>query len=261
MLPLHAAGIYDGPVAYRDDVSNYAVSSYTPTFTAFCRAVDQKPRVTASEAQVKSVLIFADQPNACGYSQLPHVYVEAEIVKRLVPPRRIMDPNESITTIAPHVELLHFACHGEQDQSNPLLSGLELQAGRLTLDQLTNITFPNGRLAYLSACETASVDSVCPDSGMNLATTFLFNGFRSVVGSMWYVTSLGRIWFVAECILYRSMQDVDGPFIAQRVYGRICKDGEIDYSAVPFALDEAVRELRESGVPASQWATFIHMGA
>jgi hypothetical protein len=57
------------------------------------------------------------------------------------------------------------------------------------------------------------------------------------------------------------MQDIDGPFIAQRVYGQICQNGEIDYSAVSFALDEAIRELRESGVLASRWATFIHMGA
>jgi hypothetical protein len=57
------------------------------------------------------------------------------------------------------------------------------------------------------------------------------------------------------------MQDIDGPFMAERVYRRICNDGQIDYSSVPWASDEAVRELREVGVPASQWATFIHMGA
>jgi CHAT domain-containing protein len=199
MLPLHAAGIYDGPVVNRDAVSSYAVSSYTPTFTAFCRAVDHRSsRVNESTAPLKSALIIADQTDVGEYCGLPNVIVEADIIRQLFPPDRIMDPSDSAlksgvdfaATTALRIELLHFACHGRQDPSNPLLSGLELQTGRLTLDQLTKITFPNGRLAYLSACETASIDSGCPDSGMNLATTFLFNGFKSVIGSIWYLFSL-----------------------------------------------------------------------
>jgi hypothetical protein len=57
------------------------------------------------------------------------------------------------------------------------------------------------------------------------------------------------------------MQDIDGPFMAERVYQRICNDRQIDYSSVPWVLDEAVHKLQEIGVPASQWVTFIHMGA
>jgi hypothetical protein len=59
----------------------------------------------------------------------------------------------------------------------------------------------------------------------------------------------------------RSMNDLDGPFIAERVYRSIFREGKLDLDAVPYALDAAVRELRESGVHPSRWATYVHIGA
>jgi hypothetical protein len=57
------------------------------------------------------------------------------------------------------------------------------------------------------------------------------------------------------------MNDLDGPFIAGRIYQSIFQEGKLDLSAVPHALDAAVRELRESGVHPSRWATYVHIGA
>jgi hypothetical protein len=54
------------------------------------------------------------------------------------------------------------------------------------------------------------------------------------------------------------MNDIDGPFMAERIYKRIFRDGRLDMAAVPYAVNDAVRELRESGVPASRWATYVH---
>jgi hypothetical protein len=57
------------------------------------------------------------------------------------------------------------------------------------------------------------------------------------------------------------MNDVDGPFVAKRVYSNIFQDGRINLAAVPYALNDAVTALRESGVAASRWATYVHVGA
>jgi hypothetical protein len=57
------------------------------------------------------------------------------------------------------------------------------------------------------------------------------------------------------------MNDLDGPFVAERVYGAIFHEGKLDLDAVPYALDAAVRELRETGVHPSRWATYVHIGA
>jgi hypothetical protein len=59
----------------------------------------------------------------------------------------------------------------------------------------------------------------------------------------------------------RSMDDVDGPFIAERVYQAIFRNGKLDLNTVPYALDAAVRQLRETGTHPSRWATYVHIGA
>jgi hypothetical protein len=56
------------------------------------------------------------------------------------------------------------------------------------------------------------------------------------------------------------MDDLDGPFMAKLIYSRIFTNGQLDLDAVPYAVDDAVRLLRESGVPASRWATYVHFG-
>jgi hypothetical protein len=57
------------------------------------------------------------------------------------------------------------------------------------------------------------------------------------------------------------MNDLDGPFVAQRIYRDIFRDGYLDLRAVPYALDAAVRDLQETGVHPSRWATYVHIGA
>jgi hypothetical protein len=45
------------------------------------------------------------------------------------------------------------------------------------------------------------------------------------------------------------MNDIDGPFMAERVYKLVFSDRRLGLDEVPYALDAAVRELREMGVP------------
>lgn len=81
--------------------------------------------------------------------------------------------------------VLHLACHGCQDQDNPLNSGFELQDGRLTLGDLMRVDTPHAQLAYLSACQSAGMDASRPDESLNLAGAMLFVGFKSVIATMW----------------------------------------------------------------------------
>jgi hypothetical protein len=57
------------------------------------------------------------------------------------------------------------------------------------------------------------------------------------------------------------MGDADGPVVAPMVYRELFKGDMFDPSVVPYALDEAVQELRRQGIPAHRWATFVHIGA
>jgi hypothetical protein len=56
------------------------------------------------------------------------------------------------------------------------------------------------------------------------------------------------------------MADADGPDIARWFYQSLFSRDEIDLDDVAYALDTAATKLRETGVPASQWALLIHMG-
>jgi hypothetical protein len=57
--------------------------------------------------------------------------------------------------------------------------------------------------------------------------------------------------------------DENAPVIAKYVYGQLFNsiDDKVDFSIVPYALDEAVQKLREDGLPVRCWAPFVHFGA
>jgi hypothetical protein len=57
------------------------------------------------------------------------------------------------------------------------------------------------------------------------------------------------------------MRDEDGPVISKAFYEKLLEGETITADAIPYALDHAVRRLREAGVPVERWATFIHVGA
>jgi hypothetical protein len=58
----------------------------------------------------------------------------------------------------------------------------------------------------------------------------------------------------------RLMHDDDGPVVARSFYEYLFQSEALDLDDVPYALDAAVRFLREAGVTASRWALFVHMG-
>jgi hypothetical protein len=57
------------------------------------------------------------------------------------------------------------------------------------------------------------------------------------------------------------MSDKDGPTVADYVYDALFKEAVFDLNVVPYALDDAVRHLREQNVDAERWSVFVHMGA
>jgi hypothetical protein len=57
------------------------------------------------------------------------------------------------------------------------------------------------------------------------------------------------------------MGDADGPLVAEIVYRELTKRSILESDDVAYAVDVAVSKLRAEGLPASRWATFIHVGA
>lgn len=190
-LPLHAAGVYEG--SSQDNISNYLISSYTPTLTSLHRMLSTTPTRSGSVSSPR--LLLVGQTDSADLPSLPNAQIEIEQLREIVSPNNIIklsttadDRGASIDTVLRGVSdahVIHLACHGHQDQENPLNSGFDLQDGRLTLGQLMRVRTPNAQFAYLSACESAGMDESRPDEGLNLAGAMIFVGFRSVIGTMW----------------------------------------------------------------------------
>ena len=153
-------------------------------------------------------------------STLPAAHHELRCIKEKVPPEYLvaLGTPESPVTVSkvlehlPHASIAHFACHGIQDMNRPLNSSLILPGGNLKISQIMATHLPNASLAFLSACETAKGDQNLPDEAVHIAACMLFAGFHSVVGTMWFVTSLvqhilftnnntGRSWIMMHQML------------------------------------------------------------
>ncbi|KAJ6576007.1 CHAT domain-containing protein [Mycena vulgaris] len=255
-LPIHAAGIYNEP-STDESVMDYAISSYTPTLTALLSP--PFPRFTYNDPLRSTVII---QPNTPGHVPLPSTKDELRKIEGQIPNEWLtkLGSTASLNTVLPHLQMssiIHFACHGIQDTQNPLQSALIIGRELLTVTQIMKQsgTFGGGTtqkhmgLAFLSACETAMGDKKLPDEAMHLAATLLFSGFRSVVATMW------------------TMQDPDGPEVAEAFYGHLFRNADPNSNPPVFpelndsaeALHLAVKKLR-THVSFARWVPFVHYG-
>jgi CHAT domain-containing protein len=99
---------------------------------------------------------------------------------------RIVSTTEKATAALPAATLVHIACHGTQDPSQPLNSAFHLSNDdMLSVSNLMELDLKGAYLAFLSACETAKGDREQSDQAIHLAATMLFVGFKSVVATMW----------------------------------------------------------------------------
>jgi CHAT domain-containing protein len=255
-LPLHAAGLYDPTsILNTSCLSDYCVVSYTPTLASLLAS-----RANSNHLRREDIrLLLAAAPDPFISTALPEAQKEAEVISEIVPMHTTISTTpdkssrsrpvwistaEDVLQGLPEATILHLACHGVQNATDPAKSGFIMQEKMMKVADLIHMNLPKARLAFLSACETAQGDMERPDEALHLAATMLYAGFKSVVGTMW------------------SMDDVDGPTVAKKVYEELfAGDGEmLDFDVVPYALDAAVRKLRAQGLEPSRWAPYIHIG-
>jgi hypothetical protein len=60
------------------------------------------------------------------------------------------------------------------------------------------------------------------------------------------------------------MRDLEGPDVAESIYSALFKEDDdsefLNPDDVPYALDDAVQNLRKTGLDPSFWATYVHIG-
>lgn len=241
-LPIHAAGIYpDGR-----KLSNFAVSSYTPTLNTLL----DKPH-TQPEQPAQHQLLVVALPYE---SQLPGTAKEVERVVKHAESFRVLTLIESEATVQHISEAMkssswvHFACHGAQNTTNPSDSCLLLAShSKLTLSNIIKLQLENAELAFLSACQTATGDEELQDEAVHLAAGMLLAGYRSVIATMW------------------SIDDDIAVEVADEAYRCLFTEYRADPRRAAEALHFAVKTVRQSReargkVSLFSWVPFIHMG-
>ncbi|KDR79005.1 hypothetical protein GALMADRAFT_94251 [Galerina marginata CBS 339.88] len=235
-LPLHAAGPQS---AY--------VQSYTSTLSALIRARS----LPAPEIPAKVIAVGLSELGSGTRPCLPNVKLEIEALKTAAGENRVSillneeATLERVTDLLPQSSWLHLACHGRQGNAqDPLKSGLLLYNNKkLELERLINTPIPRAEFVFLSACETAMGDTDMANESLHLAGGMIFAGFKAAIGTLW------------------SINDLDGPVVAQAVYSYLFKNGqEPEVTDTAEALHLAVNILREKGVPPHRWVPFIHIG-
>ncbi|KAF8214781.1 CHAT domain-containing protein [Mycena galopus ATCC 62051] len=247
-LPLHAAGLYGEQEAFGSKLSDFFISSYTPSLVALIQAF----RAKAKCPDPFEVLAVA-QPSALGQGYLPGTRDEVTRIKDLALGRfpvicleQDMATVERVQYYMKTSRWVHFACHGVQDSFNPTSSALLVaRSSRLTLSSIIQLSLPQAELAFLSACQTATGAQDLQDEAVHLTAGMLLAGYRGVIGTMW------------------TIMDKDAPKVATDVYAHLFQTSPPDSTRAAEALHLAVRKLREeSGGTKSffHWVPFIHVG-
>ncbi|MFB6842116.1 CHAT domain-containing protein [Streptomyces sp. NPDC056361] len=271
-LPVHAAGYHTDLAddSRRRTVIDRVVSSYTPTVRALRHA---RQRTPALDTPAQGLIVaMPTTPGLPGDGRLHHVDAEVELLRRHLPRTVLLrepdsadpdSPSLSTPTKAavldrlPTCSIAHFACHGASHPTDPSKSRLLLHdhdSAPLTVASLAPVLLDHAELAYLSACRTAAIDTAdLVDEAIHLTSAFQLAGFPHVVGTLWEVV------------------DQTAVTMADAFYTRLrTPGGTIDTSRAAWALNQAVRDLRDGhDLPGKLdrttvpflWAAYLHAGA
>ncbi|KAJ7874412.1 CHAT domain-containing protein, partial [Mycena leptocephala] len=233
-LPLHACSPAD-----------QFIQSYTATIGSLLKSHTKKP----GNSNAKVGVIGVTHTGLARDNFLPGVEKEVKNILSVIPkPYVVCLEGQQATVNAVKKQLqdcswLHLACHGKQDLVKPTKSHLVLYDGTLELETILQMPLSNAEVVFLAACQTAMGASELINESFHLGGGFIAAGFRGAIGTMW------------------SMNDQDGPEVAEVVYSHLFRDGQQPQAGdAAEALQLAVRELRKRNVPYERWIPFIHMG-
>jgi len=263
LMPLHAAGSGWGET--KENTASRVISSYIPTLRSleYARSQDKIGPHRTLSADRSILVVNVPKTPAAG---CPILRTEAEVeaisqsahdsgIPIEIPGHpRISDTLESMRKHS----IIHFACHGEPDLTDPSQTSLLVwkdvdNVDRLTVARLNEENHDHAQLAYLSACCTAQQYVLgLIDESLHLGSAFQLMGFPSVIATLWEADDGAAAAVAAE--FYKRFL---GPLNGMR-----------SSEAAARCLHEAtqiVRTRKKGRGKASDdviaWAPFVHVGA
>ena len=219
-----------------DKLSDYVVSSYTPTLSAI---LDPSATKVGNDFAILTVA-QASTPYTTPTAKAAE---EAKRGESLAGSLTVGNLKNGEATVGRALRTMRdMECHGKQETGESMKSGLPLHDATLGLSEIVSHTLPRADFAFLSARQTAVGDERIADESVHLAVGMLMAGYRGVIATMW------------------SIKDKDAPQVAEEVFREIWKDGKPNGKEAAHALHDAVKRLRESGAGFMAWVPFVHLG-
>ncbi|MEV0027837.1 tetratricopeptide repeat protein [Nocardia sp. NPDC050793] len=264
LLPVHAAG-YHSQSAGRTALDR-VVSSYTPTITALRHARRSLPADLSATPRRALIVAMPTTPNLPDHN-LDYASAEARTVANHLPGALTLtgpDPGDylidaSVPTTAAVLEVLpthaivHFACHGFSDPTDPSRSRLLLHdhsSNPLTVAALATLHLDHAQLAYLSACETAlTANTKLVDEAIHLTSAFQLAGYPHVIGTLWAIND-------------HIASDIADIFYSTLTLTTTDPHAAFDTNCAARALHDTIRTVRDQHpTKPSLWAAYLHAGA
>ncbi|TMQ91210.1 CHAT domain-containing protein [Actinomadura soli] len=192
LLPSHAALAHADPAA-----AEKITWQYTPNG----RVLARHARLLNGPSSRNRVLLTLDEGRD-GTGRLRHVPgVESAVHAWAPEPATVLRhgeaTRETVLAALPHHDVYHFNCHGRADRDDPFASHLRLADGPLAIRDFLGRRLP-GRLAVLSACESAMARRDLPDEVVSLPGALIEAGVPGVIASMWAVTEMPTFLMTAR---------------------------------------------------------------
>ncbi len=130
------------------------------------------------------------------YIPLGFAEIEVNNISRLFSKKEIYFKREATESRAKErsnsPDIIHFACHGEFNDKQPMQSGLLLSKdadndGYLQVHEIFGLDLGNANLVVLSACETALSKIYGGDDLVGLSRGFIYAGTPSILATLWDV--------------------------------------------------------------------------
>jgi tetratricopeptide (TPR) repeat protein len=206
-LPLHLIG-------HRREISSSFSDGTLITVTPSAAALRWAARPRAGEGLEPRVIVAVTE----GPRAAPGADLEVRLARSHGPATLLRDAGASPAMVlaeAARARFLHVACHGLSDPWSSHRSHLVLGDGDLRAADFLAAMPGEGRLALLSACETAVGEVDLPDEGGGLSSALLQFGFGGVIGTSWPVPGDVAAFF-SDVLTRYLLDEEDAPAVAYR---------------------------------------------
>ncbi|ORX92518.1 CHAT domain-domain-containing protein [Clohesyomyces aquaticus] len=252
-FPFHAAGDLSGT---DQNALALMIPSYAPSVKALLFSRQRSRNRQTPNTQKLTVVTMKTTP---GELPLPEVDRERnsilEICQKDYECSELRQPQvDAVLKALVDTDIIHFACHGLANSSDPSQSHLLLaksngkEVDKLTVSKILSLeSLQQAWISYLSSCSTARTSgSRFPDEGLHTTAALQIAGFAHVIGGLWKVGD-------DTCV-----------DMAQNFYASLLKRRNEPQQdrVVAAALRDAVLHIREQD-PSSwrKFGAYVHFGA